>query len=69
MGHFIPSSLILSRTWLTKPRVVRLTAKGFNSGLLIIRDDQGYELMVQKVVDVSCSAASRNSRMRLSSTM
>ena len=52
MGHFIPASLILSRTWLTKPRVVRLTAKGFNSGLLLIRDDQGYELMVQKVVDV-----------------
>jgi hypothetical protein len=51
MGHFIPPSLILSRTWLTKPRV-RLTAKGFNSGLLIIRDDQGYELMVHAVVDV-----------------
>jgi hypothetical protein len=52
MRHYIPSSLILSRTWLTKPRVVRLTAKGFNSGLLIIRDDQGYELMVHEVVDV-----------------
>jgi hypothetical protein len=51
-GHFIPGSLILSRTWLTKPRVVRLTAKGFNSGLLIIRDDQGYELMAHDVVDV-----------------
>jgi hypothetical protein len=33
-------------------RVVRLTAKGFNSGLLIIGDDQGYELMVHAVVDV-----------------
>jgi hypothetical protein len=52
MGHFIPSSLILSRTWLTKRRVVRLTAKGFNNGLLITRDDQGYELMDHAVVGV-----------------
>jgi hypothetical protein len=52
MGHFIPSSLILSCTWRTKPGVPRLTAKGFNSGLLLIRDDQGFELMGHEVVDV-----------------
>lgn len=41
---------MLSRTCLTKPGGIRLTAKGFNRGLLLIRANQGYELMVHAVV-------------------
>ena len=38
-GQFIPSSLILSHTWLPKPRVVRLTAKGVNNRPIFVLGD------------------------------